>query len=126
MTLNTDRTKVMIIYLGTKDVCNSISPVVVEDKAIERVNSFKLLGVVLSSCLFWDDHVKYMQMKVAKHFYCIRYLVCACINPSAVVVYCLVIRSILEFTCPVTKKQEIDKECVQKRCLKLIYPPVIF
>ena len=128
MILNTDKTKEMVIYLGTKDICNSISPVVIEDKAIERVSCFKLLGVVLSSNLSWDAHVKYILTKVAKRFYCIRYLVRARINPcDIVVIYCSVIRSILEYACPVwhpglSKKQETDLERVQKRCLKLIYP----
>ena len=128
MILNTEKTKEMVIYLGTKDICNSISPVVIEDKAIERVSCFKLLGVVLSSNLSWDAHVKYILTKVAKRFYCIRYLVRARINPcDIVVIYCSVIRSILEYACPVwhpglSKKQETDLERVQKRCLKLIYP----
>ena len=128
MILNTEKTKEMVIYLGTKDICNSISPVVIEDKAIERVSCFKLLGVVLSSNLSWDAHVKYILTKVAKRFYCIRYLVRARINPcDIVVIYCSVIRSILEYACPVwhpglSKKQETDIERVQKRCLKLIYP----
>ena len=68
MILNTEKTKEMVIYLGTKDICNSISPVVIEDKAIERVSCFKLLGVVLSSNLSWDAHVKYILTKVANVF----------------------------------------------------------
>ncbi len=46
--------------------------------------------------------MKYMLTKVAKRFYCIRYLVRARINPcDIVVIYCSGIRSILEYACPV-------------------------
>ena len=72
--------------------------------------------------------MKYILTKVAKRFYCIRYLVRARINPcDIVVIYCSVIRSILEYACPVwhpglSEKQETDLERVQKRCLTFGLP----
>ena len=41
---------------------------------IERVNEFKLLGVIITADLSWDSRVAYMLQKVAKRMYCINYL----------------------------------------------------
>ena len=60
--------------------------------------------------------------------YCIIYLVRARIPVCDILcVYCSIIRSVLEYACPVwhpglTKKLSKDIERVQKRCLKLMYP----
>jgi len=58
----------------------------------------------------------------------IIYLVRAGLPTSDILcVYCSIIRSVLEYACPVwhpglTKKLSKDTERVQKRCLKLLYP----
>ncbi len=65
---------------------------------------------------------------IAKRFYCIRNLVRARVQQSDIVeIYCSIIRSVLEYACPVwhpglSKKQSNDLERVQKRCLKFIFP----
>jgi len=69
-----------------------------------------------------------MIQKVAERMYCIIYLVKAGVPVFGILcVYCTVIRSILEYACPVwhlglTKKLSKDIERLQKRCLKLLYP----
>ena len=42
---------------------------------IDRVTTFNLLGVIISSDLSWDSQVTYILHKVAKRMYCINYLV---------------------------------------------------
>ena len=69
---------------------------------IDRVTTFKLLGVVISADLTWDSHVTYILQKVSKRMYCVMYLLRAGVPISDIVcVYCSVIRSILEYACPV-------------------------
>jgi len=88
----------------------------------------KSLGVFVSSDLSWDYHVTYPLRKVAKRMYCINYLFQANVPTSdTVCVYTSIIRSVLEYACIVwhpglTKKLSKDIECVQKRCLKLLFP----
>ena len=98
---------------------------------INRVTTFKLLlGVFISSDLSWDYHVMYLYLlrKVAKRMYCINYLVRAGVPTCDVVcVYTSIIRSVLEYACPVwhpglTKTLSKDTERVQRRCLKLLFP----
>jgi len=60
------------------------------------------------------------------------YLICAGVLINDIVrVYCSIIRSILEYACPVwhiglTKKLSKDIERVQKRCLKLLHPSISY
>jgi len=69
----------------------------------------------------------YTLEKVAKRMYCIIYLVKAGVPVCDILcVYCTVIRSILEYACPLwhsglTKKLSKDIERVQRRRLKLVY-----
>ena len=99
---------------------------------VYRVTTFKLLGVIISSDLSWEEHVHYILGKAAKRMYCIHYLVRAGISDKdIIIVYTSIIRSILEYACPVwhpglTAKQTKDIERVQKRCLKLIYPTLSY
>ena len=128
MTVNEKKTKEMLIYFGTKHDTSSVPFITINNKQIERVESFKLLGVVISADLSWKEYIDYMLKKVAKRFYCILYLVRAGIkNEDILIIYCSIIRSVLEYACQVwhpglTKKQSSDIERVQKRCLRLIYP----
>ena len=66
MCINEKKTKEMLIYFGTKSDINSVPSITVNGKIIERVNNFKLLGVVISSDLSGHAHVTYMLQKVSK------------------------------------------------------------
>ena len=128
MRINVCKTKEMLIHLSPKTNLNSVPNIVINGEEVERVTTFKLLGVVFSSDLSWDSHVAFVLSKTAKRMYCIRLLVRARVRQSDIVqVYCSIIRSVLEYACPVwhpglTKTQSDDLERVQRRCLKLIYP----
>ena len=132
MRVNESKTKEMLIYFGTKFNPGTISRIYINSKEIERVESFKLLGVVFSSDLSWSAHVDYILKKVAKRMYCIHYLVRARVKDTDILtVYCSVIRSVMEYACPVwhpglTQKQSEEIEKVQKRCLRLIYPDLSY
>ena len=66
--------------------------------------------------------------KVRKRFYILYQLVRAGVSTKDIITaYCSVIRSVLEYACPVwhpglTKAQSEDLERVQKRCFKIIWP----
>ena len=94
-------------------------------KNIERVVTFKLLGVVISSDLAWHACI---MSKCAKGIYCIWNLSKAGVMSCNIVyIYYSVVRSVLEYTCAVwhpglSNKLSKDIEQVQKRCLNKIYP----
>jgi hypothetical protein len=75
LVINESKTKEMVNYFGRKfNRENDISYTVINNKVIDCVNSFKLLGVYIASDLSWDFHVDYMIKKVVKHLFCIRSL----------------------------------------------------
>jgi len=98
----------------------------------ERVQTFKLIGVVISSDLSWEPHIKYLLSKIAKRIYCIRLLVRAGVGKADIIgVYVSIIRSDLEYACPVwhpglSKQQSDDIENIQRRCLKILYPSLTY
>ena len=102
MVVNEYKTKEMMVYFGRNYYVNCISAVCINGKHIERVQTFKLLGVHISNDLSWDVHVEYMLKKVAKRMYCINCLIRIGADASDIIsVYCSIIRSILDYACPV-------------------------
>ena len=132
MRVNETKTKEMLIYFGTKYNPSEVPHIYINSKEIERVESFKLLGVVFRSDLSWEENIDYMLKKVAKRMYCMHYLARARVKDTDIItIYCSIIRSVLEYACPVwhpglTQKQSNEIEKVQKRCLKLIYPELSY
>jgi len=58
--------------------------------------------IIKTADMSWDSHVAYMLRKVSKRMYCIIYLVRAGLPTSDILcVYCSIIRSVLEYACPV-------------------------
>ena len=129
MKINVNKTKEMVIYFGRRFQLSNIPMLkAINDASVARVNCFKLLGVHFSADLNWKQHVDFMLDKVAKRIYYIYLLTRAGVNSNHVVeVYCSIIRSVLEYASPVwhpglTKTQSKSIECIQKRCLRVIYP----
>ena len=97
------------------------------DDTVERVTSFKLLGVIIANNLNWDEHVASIYAKANK---CLHFL--KLLKRSSVTVddllqyYKSVIRPIIEYACPVwqsglTIEQRDRLESIQRRALKLIF-----
>ena len=60
MILNTRKTKEMIVYFGKQENKYAIPLLEIDQSSVERVESFKLLGVYFSSNLSWGVHVSYI------------------------------------------------------------------
>ena len=102
MRINESKTKEMLIYFGSKCISDDIQNITINSIDIERVVTFKLLGVVFSNDLSWTEHVDYILKKVSKRMYCIHYLTRAGIKEAdCVTIYSSIIRSVLEYACPV-------------------------
>ena len=89
---NETKTNEMLIYFGTKFSHNTVPFISIIEKEIERIESFKLLGVVISSDLSWQPHVDFILKKATKRIYCIHYLVRAGIrDKDIIIIYCYII-----------------------------------
>ena len=118
----------MIIYFGKSKDISAVPKLKFGDVEIERVESIKLLGVFFSSNLSWNLHVAFLLSKVSKRFFIIHQLVKIGVTSSEIItIYCSIIRSVLEYACPVwhsglTSSESKELERVQKRVLRIIFP----
>ena len=96
MVLNTKKTKEMIFdFRVNKTTINSIS---LNDLEIERVSSFKLLGIWLDDNLKWNSNTDYIVKKARKRLYFLKVLKrYGAPTQDLLRFYCSVIRSILEY-----------------------------
>ncbi len=127
LNINSKKTKEMILHFGRRFNINTIPNLVVSDSVIERVDEFKLLGIVIRADLNWSAHVRYMLTKASKRIFVITFLARSCISVADLLtVYCAIVRSVLEYASPVwhcglSNSQSSEIERVQKRCLKIIF-----
>ena len=94
---------------------------------IDSVESFKFLGIYISSDLSWTKHCDVIVKKANRRLYAIRKLKGACVKENDLVaVYCSLIRSILEYGsvafAHLPNYLSNTLEGIQKRALSIIYP----
>ena len=65
LSLNVDKTKFMIFHTKQKNL-NQIPEIKINDKLIERVESFKFLGVIIDQNLNWNNHVNHISNKLSR------------------------------------------------------------
>ncbi|PIK43898.1 hypothetical protein BSL78_19228 [Apostichopus japonicus] len=70
--LNISKTKEMIIDFRRNAV--EPPPVMIKGKEVERVHSYKYLGIHLNNSLTWDGHVDALVKKLNTRLYCLRKL----------------------------------------------------
>ena len=94
---------------------------------IERVSSYKLLGVYISNDLKWNQHVEYIVKRANKRLYALRLLKKSGLpHTDLVQIYCSLIRSVVEYASPVwaALPDYLSDllEAVQRRALRIIFP----
>lgn len=72
MNINSSKTKELVVYFGKTDL--DLPPLLINDSELERVHKAKLLGVMLSEDLTWNEHVKYLSAKASKRLYPLKLL----------------------------------------------------
>ena len=130
ITLNPSKCKEMSLDLLQYNSC-VLRPSVVGNAIVERVASFKLLGVYISRDLTWFTHVDYILKKANKRLYILRALRRSGVSvPDMVNIYCAVIRSVVEYASPVFSDLPAVLCCalerMQKRALSIILPGVSY
>ena len=96
------------------------------EKPLEIVNHTKLLGTYITSDLSWNMNTNYIIRKAYQRMEIIKKLYEFNVPLGDLVhLYCIYVRSILEFNCCVwhfslTQEQKSDIERVQKNALKII------
>jgi hypothetical protein len=124
MNVNGKKTKEMIIGSLIKDPPPQLT---LSGATVDRVATFKLLGVHVSNDLKWAQHVDAISAKVASRLYFLKQLKRTGAPLSDLLCfYTTVVRPVLEYACPVwhsslTVAQSEMLESLQKRALRIIY-----
>ncbi len=126
MELNPKKCKEMKISFLKYDLLPN-DPIYISGKQVEKVQSFKLLGVVITNDLTWNNHVNYIIKKANSRLYALRQLKKAGLNHrNLLLVYCSFVRSCLEYASPVWSDLTAELsnliESIQRRALRIIHP----
>ena len=126
MRLNPTKCKAMTIDFLDYNSC-TWRPICTGGVVIERVKSFKLLGVFISEDLTWGVHCDYIIKKANRHLYALRTLKKYGLPTlDLITVYCSLIRSVIEYASAVfanlPKYLSDALEGIQKRALRIILP----
>ena len=126
MKLNPQKCKEMYVNF-MKNSITAMRPITVGNQEVERVGTYKPLGVIIRDDLKWNTHVEYVIAKAAKRLYALRLLKRTGVMPEDMLkVYTCNIRSVLEYAAEVW--QDIPTylsdaiESIQRRALKIIFP----
>jgi len=124
MIVNTKKTKEML--LGPVKT-TSLHSLQLDGQQIERVTTFKLLGLIVNNALKWNDHVSAICSKASKRLHFLKLLKRAAMSTDELLhYYQTVIRPVLEYACVVwhsslTKGQTAQLESIQRRAIKIIH-----
>jgi hypothetical protein len=124
MNVNIKKTKEML--LGSIQTAQ-LPYLQLNGQPIERVHTYKLLGLYVSDTLTWNEHISTICSKAAKRLHFLKLLKRAAMSSDDLLYYyTAVIRPVTEYACVVwhtslTKGQTLQLESIQKRALKIIF-----
>lgn len=109
-----------------------LEPLTINEIPIDVVDCHKILGTVINSSLKWTDHVNMITKKAAKRLYIIRTLKRSGMTADDLLtIYIALIRSVLEYCCPVWHtnlplylSEQVER--LQRRVLRIIYPSLSY
>ena len=125
MRLNEKKCKDMFINF-LKYLPTVITPIQLNGIVIDRVSSYRFLGVIISNDLSWNEHCDSIHKKATKRLFVLRTLKRVGLGTNdLVLVYCSIVRSIVEYASPVWAAIPLylDEliESVQRKALKIIF-----
>ena len=87
----------IIDFRKSKALCD---PIIINDHTVERVSTYKYLGVMLNNDLSWSNNTDYIISKLNSHLYCLRKLKKFNVNICILkLFYQLVIKSVFRYCC---------------------------
>ena len=123
--INLKKTKYMFFSLRPQTYFNSLPPIVISDTIIDRVFSFKYLGLIFTPNLSWSSHIQSTKKKAQKIIGLIyRQFYTHCSSSTLLTLYKLLVRPILEYAAviwdPVFHTNSNSLESVQHFALKIV------
>ena len=131
MKLNAKKCKEMLINFMLNHNLIFLRPIVISNNTVERVNTYKLLGVIITDDLMWTHHIDSIHKKPSKRLYSLRLLNRVGVASDSILnVYLPTIRPILQYAVQVW--QDIPEflsrklESSQKRALSTMFPSLSY
>jgi hypothetical protein len=120
LTLNVNKTTGLIYSRGIfKDEFNVES--FLSDVNFQKTVRF--LGVVLDENLSWKPHISFIEKKCSQRMYILRRLKSVTTKDEYFLIYCGIIRTLIEYACPsfigLSSADALRLQRIQKRCLKV-------
>jgi hypothetical protein len=123
MNINTKKTKEMLLGSITK---NPPPLLQLNGQPVERVKSYKLLGLHVTDTLQWNEHVSSLCSRATQRLHFLQQLKRAAMSSDDLLYsYQSVVRPVTEYACAVwhtslTQEQTNLLESIQKRAMKII------
>jgi hypothetical protein len=112
MNINISKTKEMLFNVDGSSH-SSIASLTLNNHCIERVSSFKLLGITLSADLSWSRHVREVCAKANKRLHFLKLLKRSKMTTDGLLLYYkAIIRPVIEYACPVWHSQAAQCQTV--------------
>jgi len=124
MVITTKKTKEILIGSIQK---NPPPLLQLDGQSVERVTSYKLLGLHVTDSLQWNEHVSSLCSRVAQRLHFLQQLKCASMSSNDLLYYYQsVVRPVTEYACVVwhtslTQEQTKQLESIQKRAMTIIF-----
>ena len=127
--IDTKKTKEMVINFKKRPV--SIPPLTLNNSVIDRVSTFKILGVLITDNLAWEANTNLLLSKSIPHLYYLGQLKTSGLLEADLIYYKAIICPLLEYACPVwhpglTKLQSNFIKGIQRRTLCIILPTLSY
>ena len=109
-----------------------VPPILPGGTVVERVHQIKLLGLIVTDDLKWQEHCEYLCGKAFPRLYFLRVLRRAGVDPGDLVrIYVALIRSVMEYACQcwhtgLTVHQSEHLDGVQRAALRVAYPDLSY
>ena len=109
-----------------------VPPILLGGTVVEPVDQIKLLGLIVTDDLKWQEHCDYLCGKASPRLYFLRVLRRAGVDPGDLVrIYVALIRSVMEYACQcwhtgLTVHRSEQLEGVQHAALRVAYPDLSY
>ena len=130
MSLNSKKNKDMVVSFSRDP--SQVPPILLGGTVVERVHRVKLLGLIVTDELKWQEHCDYLCGKASPRLYFLTVLQRAGVDLGDLVrIYVVLIRSVMEYTClcwhsGLTAHHSKQLEGVQRAALRVPYPDLSY